>query len=338
MIVGRKARARLYAVGIAGLVLFVLLALQGVMPGAAARALLRGSVGSWSAVLGTAREWLPLSICALGVAWSFRAGLWNIGGEGQFLLGSIAAFTVGDATGSASLALVAGALGGGALATIAAALWALRSVPEILTTLMSNFLALELLDYLLSGPLQESSGQFPRTDSLSAGAMLPSLTTEQGRQIPFALLLPIGIALAASLVLRYTRSGLLLRAAASSPIRVREAGYSPAMVQGTALVISGALCGTAGSVLVLALQPSLDGSIAYGVGYTAIAVALLAGLRPLWVLASALLFAMLNTGCESLQWSTDAPGVDRTAWVAQGVVLLAVLFDRSRAARRDGDG
>ena len=304
----------------------MLLRLQGLPPALAVREMLRGLLGSAGAWAATLRVFVPLLLCGAGVALAFRAGLWNIGAEGQLVVGALAAVAAGLATEHWLPALVAGTLGGALWALLPGWLRLRRGVPEVLATIMLNFLAIELLRYLISGPMQERTGQFPQTETLPTTARLPTVlvTPTEGLHLGLPLALLGTVVLAWLLV--NTRGGLLVRAVGSAPRTVQAAGFSASRVRGLAFTLSGAFAGLAGAIEATGVAGFVDRSFAQGTGYAAIAVALLAGLQPLWVIPSAFLFAVLATGTTSLQWSADLPGIDRFALVLQGLVIVAVLM------------
>jgi simple sugar transport system permease protein len=325
------------AAGIALIVAFGLLALQGLAPWTALELLARGAFGDAPALCATARKLVPLLLCSAGVLLAFQAGLWNIGAEGQLLAGALAAGATGVATGHWLPALAAGALGGAAWAALPAALAIWRRVPEVLSTLMLNGVALELLRWLVTGPLQEPSRQFPQSAQLPAGARLPQV--ELARSAALHLGLPIAL-LATLLVgwlLTRTRFGLALRAGAQSPRLVLALRLPLRRWRFLAFALGGALAGLAGAVEVTGVAGSVDRSLASGVGYAAIAAALLARLAAARLPLAALLFAALAAGTTALQLQENLPGIDRFGLVLQGLVILAVLAGR-RPATVDAEG
>lgn len=318
-----------------GVALLLLLYLQGIPPGVAMVELVRGAFGNALAWTNTLRLFAPLAICGLGLALAFRAGHFNIGAEGQFVVGGLAAALVSGLGTSWPLALLAGALAGGLWASVAAFAEVRRSVPLVLSTIMLNFIALELLRYAVTGPLQEPTAQFPQTATIPDAATLPTWRWTELLGVHLGVPLAVVLCLGAGLLLHRTRAGLLLRALGSSPGSVQVAGFPTGRLTLGILGISGACAGLAGSVEVTGVARVADLSLASGLGYAAIAVALLARNHPGGVLPAALFLAALRVGTASLQWVADVPGLDRFALVAQGVVILMVLLHlRLREARR----
>ena len=197
----------------AALLAITLLALTGIAFGHSPRELLSilisGSVGSTFALQGTLLKSIPLLLTGLSVAIAFRAGVWNIGGEGQFLAGALGAFLAARYGMIAALAasLIAGAI----WASIASAMRLWRNAPEVLTTILLNFIAIHLLGYAVNGPLQEASGKYPQSDAIPIAAMLPTIGV-----LHAGILIAVAAAIAAWFLLYRSAEGLRLRATVSS--------------------------------------------------------------------------------------------------------------------------
>ena len=280
----------------------------------------------------------PLLITGLAVAIAFRAGIWNIGAEGQFYAGAVAAAWIGTRwnlhSGLAALALIP------VLAALAGALWAaapafLRArfgVLEVISTIMLNFIAEYLVGFLVQGPLQEAGHTYPQSDPIAAAARLGPFVP--GAAITWAL--PIGIVLAviAWVVLTRTRPGFMLRATGANPIAARVSGRIPVgRVAVTAFLISGALAGLAGAAEVCGVTFALYERLSPGYGYTAIAAALLARLHPIAIIGTALFFGFLEAGASALQRSAGIPSV--TVYAAEAaIILIVVAIDRSVGRNR----
>src|SRR5438874_12223355 len=195
----------LAAAAAAILLLAVCGAAFGHPPGELLRILAEGSIGSWFAIQGTVLKSVPLMLTGLSVAVAFRAGVWNIGAEGQFITGALAAF-LGARYGiitAMCAALIAGAL----WASIATAMRLWRNAPEVLTTILLNFIAIHLLGYAVNGPLQEASGKYPQTEATAAA--LPLLGTSE---LHAGVLIAPAVCAAMWYVLYRTTEGLRLRA------------------------------------------------------------------------------------------------------------------------------
>ena len=295
----------------------------------------RGSVGTSSAFFsGTLVRAIPLALIGVGISIAFRAGVFNIGGEGQLLLGAVAATIVGlhldtSALVAIPVALVAAAAGGAAWAGIAAVLRAKFGVLEVISTIMLNFIAANLVSYLVRGPLQEPARVYPQTEILADAARLPRLWP--GTRLHAGVVLAVAAAVAAWWLLARTAPGFRLRATGASSTAAAVAGrINVTRVSFTALVASGALAGITGGVEVSGVTYALYEHLSPGYGFSAIAVAILARLHPMRVLPAALLFAILETGALGMQRDAGVPSVVALAMEA-GIILVVVAFQRNRA-------
>jgi ABC-type uncharacterized transport system permease subunit len=288
----------------------------------------RGSLGTNSAFFsGTLVRAIPLAIIGVGLSIAFRAGVFNIGGEGQLLLGAIAAAVVGLYTSALGplavvVALVAAGIAGAAWAGVAAILRHRYGVLEVVSTIMLNFVALNLVSYLVRGPLQEPTRIYPQTEVIPVGARLPLLW--QGTRLHGGVIVAVAAALAAWWFLARTAAGFRIRAAGASPSASIATGKMRVdRVTFTAFVASGALAGLAGGIEVTGVTYAMYENLSPGYGFSAIAVAILARLRPLGVLGAALLFATLETGALGMQRDAGVPSV--VALVLEAVIILAVV-------------
>jgi simple sugar transport system permease protein len=306
----------------------LLLALGGYEVRTALAALWTGSVGSWYALTSaTLVRAVPLMLSGCAVAIAFRAGVFNIGAEGQLLAGAGAATAVALALPSVGvvtllLALVLGAVGGAGWAGVAALLRARFGVLEVISTIMLNFVALYAVSYLVRGPLQEPSHAYPQTAAIAAAVRLGQIPGA-GR-LHVGLLLALGAAIGAGWMLRHTAAGFRLLAVGESASAAASAGQiDVGAVTTRAFLVSGALAGLAGAVEVLGVTYALYENISPGYGYTAIAVALLAGLDPWRVILSAVLFAALEAGAGAMQRDAGVPST--LVSVVEALLILAVV-------------
>ena len=303
---------RLIFATIAAAIAIALLALAGAMFGHDPRELLgilvEGSVGSSFAIEGTITKSVPLLLTGLSVVIAFRAGVWNIGGEGQFITGALAAFLAARFGVVASL--LAAAIAGAAWASIASLMRFWRNAPEVLTTILLNFIALHLLGYAVNGPLQERGGQYPQTDAISG-------------DLPYGAIIALILAIACWWLLYRTREGLRLRATGFNANAAAWAGIRVNGQISRAMAISGALAGVAGGIELLGVTHRLFERFAAGYGYSGIAVALLAQLHPIGTVASALFFGALVTGSGELQRSANISS--SVAVFGQAIVILTLI-------------
>jgi len=287
----------------------------------------RGSIGSASAfVNGTLVRAVPLMIIGVGISLSFRAGVFNLGGEGQLLLGAVAASVVGlhaPVFGPLTplIAIIVGGAAGAAWAGIAGLLRIRFGVLEVISTIMLNFVAVNLVSYLVRGPLQEPTRIYPQTSSIARSAQLWAFGQSR---LHFGLIVAVGVAVAAWWVLVRTAAGFRLRAVgASATASIVTGRVDVPRVTMLALVASGALAGLAGGIEVTGVTYALYENLSPGYGFSAIAVAILARLHPLRVIATALLFAILETGALGMQRDAGVPAVVATA--LEALVILVVV-------------
>lgn len=308
------------------------------MIGDALRALFSGAFGSWYAFgSGTLVRATPLILTGLAVAVAFRAGVFNIGAEGQFLVGAVAQSVVAltmHALPSVVLlptALAAGAVAGAAWAWIAAVLRTRFHVLEVISTIMLNFVALYLVSYLVRGPLQEPTHIYPQTSSIVDAARLPRFGSATRLHYGFAI--AVLACIAAWCAIKYTATGFRLRAVGANPRAARSAGMIDTDRTTTrAFLASGALAGLAGAIEVAGVTFALYENISPGYGFTAIAVALLARLDPAAVIVTGIAFGALEAGAAAMQRDAGVPSV--VVSVVEALIILAlVAFDRVRARR-----
>jgi simple sugar transport system permease protein len=323
---------------LAGLAALALgLELAGYDAGLALGALWSGALGSWYAITSaTLVRAVPLIVIGLGLALSFRAGAFNIGAEGQFYAGAIAATWLGLHAGSlpppiAVAVVLSGALLAGALWVAVPVLLRVRyGVLEVISTLLLNFVAEATTSLMVQGPLQESQGIYPQSDAIAESARLPLLP---GTRLHAGILL----ALAGAVLLRHlfgrTLWGFQLRAVGLSPRAAEISGrIDSRWMAAAALAVSGAIAGLAGGVEVAGVSYALFQNLSPGYGFTAIAVALLGRLHPFGVVLAGLLFGALEAGAGAMQREAGVPAV--AVYVVEAVVILVVLLAES--LRRGG--
>ncbi|MGD2047057.1 MAG: ABC transporter permease, partial [Gemmatimonadota bacterium] len=307
------------ALAMTALAAAVLLAMGGYDPVRAAAAMWSGAFGSREAFLSvTLVRSVPFLLTGLAVALAFRAGVWNIGAEGQLYAGAIAAVWIGLIGGGlpawilAPAVLLAAGAAGAAWALVPALMKLRLGVGEVITTILMNFIGINFAAYLVHGPLQEPRGVFPQTDQIAEAARLPALFP--GTRLHVGFLLAVLLAGGLAVAIRRTRWGFRVRAVGASERAARVAGRidSNRVVMG-AFLASGALAGLAGGVEISGLTYALYEGLSPGWGYTAIAVALLAALDPAAVVGTAVLFGALEAGSGAMQREAGIPAVWVTA-------------------------
>lgn len=296
------------------------LALCGQNPFEAGRALLFGALGSPVRVAESLAKTIPLVMTGLAVAIAFRSGFWNIGAEGQFTMGALAATAIATKVlWPLPFVLLAGTAAGAVWAFLAAWLKQKRGAPEIITTIMLNFIALQWATFAVQGPLQESARSQPQSDVFPPSAQLPALMADT--TLHMGLFIAFIAVVACWWLLFRTQSGFVLRATGANVLAARTAGIATEAVSLRAVTFSGALAGLGGAMEIAGATKQLSSS-PFGYGYTAIAVALLANLNPIGVLPSALLFGMLSAGGGSMERTAGVPAV--TVSIVVGLVIFAV--------------
>jgi len=301
-------------------------------------ALWHGAFGSADAVLSaTLVRTIPLLLIGTGMVVALRAGVINLGGDGQLMAGAVAATALGlsmeHATGFSAivLALTAACAAGAAWTLIPAWLKARFGTMEVVSTIMMNFLAVFAVSYLVRGPLQEPTRLYPQSSSIPIQNQLPLLL--EGSRLHAGILLALIAAVSAWLVLEHTAAGFRLRAAGSNPNAAELAGrIDVRRVQRAAFLTSGALAGLAGGVEVLGVTYALYENLSPGYGYSAIAVALLARLGPLRAVGSALLLGALSAGANAMQRDAGIPA--GAAATVEATLILAVLGGQAILLRR----
>ncbi len=263
------------------------------------------SFGSVFAINQTFLEAIPLLLCGLGVAWAYRISVWNIGAEGQFTMGAIAAtgmtiyFPHLPSVVMIPSMMVVSVLAGAGWACIAAVLKAYLQVNELITTLMLNYVAGLYMDYLVYGPWKDPKGfNFPGTAMFTPSEQLPTLF---GTQVHIgAVIALVGVVLYAWTFAK-TRWGYELRVLGSNPTAARYAGIPVVRQMVWVMFISGGLAGLAGMCEVSGVTHQLQHGLSPGYGYTAIIVAWLARLHPIGLLVSSVFFGGLLVGGYSVQ-------------------------------------
>lgn len=310
--------------------------LAGANPSAAFNYYLLRPLTSTYSILEVLLAAIPLMFTGLAALVAFRSGYYNIGGEGQFIAGAIAATAIAAfLPGLPTLVALPLALAGGALA---GALWGLvpallrvrRGIDEVVTTLLLNPVALLLVQGLLNGPWRNAETGFPESAPLPAAYQLPRLIP--GARLHAGIIVALLIALAIWITLRHTALGLESRAVGLSP---HAAAFSGIRVERTMLkgaLTSAAIAGVGGASQVMGLQHRLTGEVSLGFGYTGIIVATLAALIVPAAIAAAVLIATITVGAESAARALQLPpqmGRVMTATLLL-VTVCIVLFRRYR--------
>ncbi|NHZ70829.1 MAG: ABC transporter permease [Proteobacteria bacterium] len=330
----------------------VMLLLLGANPIEGYSEMFIGAFGSGDALIATILKATPLLFVGVGIVIAFRANVINIGAEGQMVLGGL--FTVMAALYLPDMpsvlmvpaVLLAGVIGGALWGWIPGALKAYYRVNEILSTIMLNIVAVQLMSYLLRGPLIdpaeiERGTRIPQTARINEAADLPLLFGSD--RLHIGPLLAVLCAIGAYYLLWRTPLGFRLRAVGLSEDAARYAGIPVRRTIALALTMSGALAGLAGAVLVVGSESHrmvTDGStlgFTGGAGFNGIVAALLGGLHPLWTIPASFLFGGLIVGGQALQRAVQVPSALIVALNGL-VVIFVVAADRYRVKLLTNDG
>ena len=295
------------------------------LPLVAYGALLEGSFGGPDAVVSTLVNSTPLVFGGLAVGFGFRAGLFNIGAQGQFLVGALGAVIVGVWLADAPplvaipLAALAGFIAGGVWGFVPGFLKAVSGAHEVVSTIMMNYIAVQLLAALVSGPLKVPRSPSPVTFDVG-NAAFPIIL---GRNGHLGIVLALVAAVFVWWLLFRTTWGFEVRAVGANPDAARYAGMRPKLITIATMTFSGALAGLAGTSVLLGVTHSMTSGFGTTVGFDSIAVALLARSHPLATLLGAVLFGAMRAGAGLMQIRAEIPVelVD----VLQAVILLFLV-------------
>ena len=316
----------------------VILVIAGAPPLAAYYHIFKGSLGSWLKFSHVIKAWIPLTLCACGLIFTFRIGLWNIGIEGQVMMGAIfttAALRFGLESQMPAmivlLSIVAGLIGGALWALIAGFLKTKGGVNEIFAGLGLNFVAQGIILWLIFGPWKR-----PGVASMSGTEVFPtqlwlSQSASIRLSIPALALVSVSLILSA-LILRYTKIGLNLKAIGNNPSAAYLFGLKPSRNMVLAMIFAGGFAGIAGSLQVVGVYHRLLPAISSNYGYLALLVAMLANYNIWLVPPVAFFFACLNVG--SIQLPMALALDSSLSGVIQGALVLATLGVHAWQKRR----
>lgn len=285
----------------------------------------------------------PILLCAFGLSLCYRAAVWNIGAEGQLMMGSLSAtvialvFVESGGAHSLPLAILAGMVGGALFAGFAAWLKVQFNANEILTTIMLNYIAYNLLQWAVHGPLRDPNGfNFPESALFHDDTLLP-IIIEETRAHLGVLFTPL-LMLITWVVLSKSFAGFQLDTLGLSPLSAKMAGFSSKKITVILLMISGATAGLAGAIEVTGPIGQLVPQVSPGYGFAAIIVAFLGRLHPVGILFSGLLMGILYLGGELVQLEMGLP--KSITGIFQGLLLFYLLacdvFIQYRLTTREG--
>lgn len=296
----------------------------GVNPLAAYFTMFVGTMTTMFGITATLVKAVPLILTGLAVYVPLRAGLWNIGAEGQLYLGAIAGTWIGLNVNAPivvliPLMLLGAGIAGGIWGAIPGYLRAKLGVNEIIVTLMMTFIGIKFASYLVRGPMRGGAGNFPVTDLLPQAARLPSLVGSLHAGILVAILMTVVV----YVLVKRSRLGYEITFVGSNPAAARQAGMSTFTIYVFAFFVGGLLAGFAGAIEIAGVQNRLRPSFSPGYGFTAIPIALLGHNGAFRVLLAGLFFGLLFVGGSSMEIAYDVPAalVD----IIQALVILFLI-------------
>lgn len=327
-VVGRVIQP-LAAIVISILITALLLALLQRSPLEVLSALVAGPLGRSYRFYDALGLVCPLLLCGLAVAVAFRCQAWNIGVEGQYLFGAIAAITLGTTCVNwpggmlIPAMLIAAILAGALYALIPILLENHRHVPLVLSTILLNFVAISFVSFLTQGPLRGSDPSAAQTDPIASQAKLGSIVTGTGLHWGFVIALAVAAML--HVVLSRSTFGFAIRLVGSNPMAADWVGTDSRRIRRNVMMLSGGLGGLAGGIQIAGVHYVLNIQASEEFGYVGIAVALLGRLHPLGVVVAALGIALLDVGALYVERQPALRVPSELAEIIKGTIILAML-------------
>jgi len=328
----REAVPPLVSLALAALVSSVIVLALGHNPFHIASVMLRGSVGSLRSFANTLEEATPLIYTGLCVAVGMKCGLFNIGGEGQLVLGAFASAWLGvkvaglNPVAHVTLCILVAGLAGAVWALVAGVLKARLGSHEVINTIMLNYVAFILTNYLVNVPYFKKPGQIPQTEDVLATALLPRMTfIYEYTRLNAGFLIAIAAVILVYVLLERTKFGYEIKTVGYNPLASKASGISVARSIVIAMGASGFLAGLAGAERVLGVHNHFVSPFPFGYGFAGIAVALLGRNNPFGVLAAAIFFGALSGGGAQVDMETRVPR--ELVTVIQAIVIIFVACE-----------
>ncbi len=301
--------------------------------GEAVATIFQGSLGNLKKISGTIKEMTPLLILGSAVYLALKAGLFNIGAEGQYLVGACFACQ--------TMVMVPGPVGVGLgclVGIVTGALWALpaglikafRNGHEVITTIMLNAVAANMTKALVAGPFKGKGQLVPSTAVLPVNSQLTPLFTFRDLEIPQSFVIGIVVVVGLAYWLNKTVAGYELKASGANPTAAQFAGIKTKQVTVKAMLMSGGLAGLAGALQVAQFEHRFYDGFATGYGFDALGVSLLVGSNPLFLLASSFFFGLLNKGGTALSLIGVNKGITMVVLAVVIVMFAAVRYGRKQ--------
>jgi simple sugar transport system permease protein len=324
----RTVSVPIAAVLLAALIGAIILLVSGADPIQAYAALLKGGFGDLEAFSRTLEKATPLVFSGLAISFAFKAGLFNIGAQGQLLIGAIVSAALGfmieglPAYIHAPLALLGGAAAGALFAAIPGVLKTYTGAHEVITTIMLNYIAINITDFLADGPWKDTSpgNIVARTPKIMDTAVIPDIAG-----IPIGFLIAVLFAVIVWWVLNYTTIGFEIRTVGQNPDAAHYAGISVAWMVILAMVLSGFLAGMGGGVETQGVVGRYQPGFNTGLGFDGITIALLGKTSPFGVIPAAILVGAMEAGSSQMQFNADV--AKEIIDVIQALILFFVAAD-----------
>jgi simple sugar transport system permease protein len=301
------------------------------LPIATYAALVQGSILSINGLVDTIVNATPLILVGLAVGLGFKAGLFNIGGHGQFLMGAVASAAAGAALSQSSpviaipLALLAGMAAGALYGFIPGFLKAFTGAHEVVTTIMLNYVALYVVAYLITGPLRQAGASFAVSADVGAARLPAILNAGTGHAGHVGILIPLLVVPAIWWLLYRSTIGFEIRTVGANPDAALYAGMRPRRLVVLALTLGGLLAGLAGAVEILGVSGNMPAQYSTNIGYEAITVALLGRANPVGIVFGGLLLGAMRAGAPLMETVADVPR--QMVDVLQGIILFFLAAD-----------
>lgn len=326
--VTREISVPIFAVILAVLIGAIILFISGASPIEAYSALIKGSFGDVDAFTRTLEKATPLVFSGLAVAFAFKAGLFNIGAQGQLLFGAIVSAFLGfsieglPAYIHAPLALLGGAIAGALFGAIPGALKSYTGAHEVITTIMLNYIAINITDYLADGPWKDASPSniVARTPKIFDTAVIPEVGG-----FPVGFLIALLFAVLIWWLLDHTTLGFEIRTVGQNPDAAEYSGVKVARTIILAMVISGFIAGLGGAIETQGVVGRYQPGFNVGLGFDGITIALLAKTNPFGVIPAAILVGAMEAGASQMQFSADV--AKEIVDVIQALILFFVAAD-----------
>ncbi|MFW6120208.1 MAG: ABC transporter permease [Petrotogales bacterium] len=318
----------LIALGIASVVIILI----GKNPLYAYRVMILGAFGGAEQIANTIVKMTPLVLTGLAVGFGFRAGVFNIGAEGQMAMGALAGAMIAMNVGflppylAIPLALLFGMLAGAIWASIAGFLKAFTGAHEVISTIMLNWIAANIAIFMVTGPLAVGSGT-PKSPEISESAKLPIILKVKATEMSIAVFIAVAVAIVMFILLEKSTLGYELKGVGFNPYAAEYGGVSIKKSIILTMAISGALAGMAGIIDILGVPPNrFVGELTGGRGFDGITIALIGRNHPIGIIFAALLIASLRTGSNAMQITAQIP--NDIVLIIQGIVIFLVAAER----------